>query len=243
MKKTIAFVMCTLLISSCSGDRLIDENFLMKSYNTETQDLDLSDLGLTAMPDFSSFTGSEILTAKTLNLAENDISLLDMSMLKDFADLRELNVSDNEITIVKNLNTDMDLLNLSDNDLEILSFASGSILKELDLSSNNLRFWGDIAMLPLTISTLDLSDNRLQNIDGVWKLMRLKYLDISNNELSDLDMKELSSQKLLQYIDISENPEMSKERIDAMKKYNDKYIEKQNEQKQFNKTMTGSLTQ
>ena len=52
MKKTLWLIMCIVLVSSCSGDRLVNEKFLDKNYDAKTGVLDLSDMSLRNVPDF-----------------------------------------------------------------------------------------------------------------------------------------------------------------------------------------------
>lgn len=243
MKKLVLSLLGLFLLFSCAWDNLVTEQMLKNNYDSESGELDLSNFALSKIPDFSSYwKDSLFFQAKSVNLSNNNIVFLETDKLWDFTNLWTLSIANNTLKAVQNTDVQLESLDISGNQLEVLIFASGSTIKELNISDNVLRYWSDI-QLPLNLEVLNVNNNKLNDIKGFGELLQLRYLDLSENELSDLNMKELSKQKKLEYIDISWNLEMSPERVEAMTKYNTKYLEKQNEQNTITAGGTWALTQ
>jgi Leucine-rich repeat (LRR) protein len=125
MKKISIYIVSLLLLASCNGETLIDKNLLEKSYDTSLQSLDLRDLSLAMIPDFSVFgTGTSFENAQSIDLSGNDIEFLEIDKLAYFEGLREIYLADNEIKVVNNLDINADILDLSDNRIETAFFQS-----------------------------------------------------------------------------------------------------------------------
>jgi Leucine-rich repeat (LRR) protein len=125
MKKVCLVLVTAIFLSGCNGDSRMSENYLTKQYNIESKALDLSDSGLTKVPDFSMYPNeADIFGASEINLADNDIKELDAASFTSFKNLKKVSLADNELKVIRNLDLELDNLDLSDNELEILSFAS-----------------------------------------------------------------------------------------------------------------------
>ncbi len=230
MKKISFCIVSLLLLVSCNTERGIDTNFLEKKYDSNTQSLDLSGLDLITIPDFSEFgTGATFNNLKSIDLSGNSIESLDINKLNYFENLRDIDLSDNKIIRIRNLDIDADILDLSNNQIETISFQDGALLRDLNLTNNNLVFGSDMK-LPSIIWKLELSGNRLQNIDGLGKLTELLYLDLWANKLRDTNLSELRGRNHIQYMNLSENPEISTARAEILEEFNNAYLDKIAEQ-------------
>ena len=135
---------------------------------------------------------------KTLNLSKKQ----DFSGLEKFVYLQDLKISNShlryipsEISSLKYLK----ILSFSNNDLSDISSLPKS-LKKLDISYNNLTKVNIEKLKKL--SELNISNNRLQYLDGISHLISLKYLYCSSNLLSSLHA--INNIELLE-LDISDN--------------------------------------
>jgi len=109
---------------------------------------------------------------------------LEIPDLRQLHFLKKLNLSNNQITVLYQLPINLEILNLSYNKLKVLSPGLTVNLKNL--------------------TTLDVSYNGLEALDGVEAMSRLKRLLSKNNQVQELEpLKALQS---LVEIDLENNP-------------------------------------
>ncbi|XP_043188383.1 chaoptin-like [Amphibalanus amphitrite] len=153
---------------------------------------------------------------QVLNLRGNAIRQLDEKSLEGVGAVQILDLSRNSIaqlpeTLLRRL-TALRHLTLAHNQLETLPqpLLQNAPLESLDLSGNRLRVLPSAALAAVgsSLARLDLSDNRLDQLDGIMfaRLPRLSRLSLARNRLSVLpDTVFLSLPRLLS-LDLSDNP-------------------------------------
>ncbi len=108
--------------------------------------------------------------------------------LPGFTNLKELNISKNEIS-----------------DIEALTkLACLQNLISLNISGNDLSSVKDIMRFS-KLSSLDLSKNRIKKLDSITQLSELQSLNISNNLIDDEGVKDIAQLKKLTALNISHN--------------------------------------
>ncbi len=132
-----------------------------------------------------------------LNISVNQLGN-EYSFINKLYELKELNLSSNNITMLSNLETYVK--NLNDNDyetkLQALNLGSNNItnidvignfgqLTSLSLANNKIESIESLRTL-LKLGVLDLSTNNISNIDSLEKLKNLNTLYIDNNNLTDI---------------------------------------------------------
>lgn len=190
---------------SGEGDALITKEYIDENiYNFY---LDLSNLGLTKIPDFS-----EIATAVQkedilyLNLSNNQIAEISDDLLV-LTNLKELKLDNNQITKLENI---QDILMLSKIDAyknQISEIDLGSLpgLSSLDLSYNNLES-DDLAQISKisSLESLQVQHNQIDSLDGIDALKNLKTLKAESNQIKDTAI--LEKMENLETVTLGYNP-------------------------------------
>ena len=134
------------------------------------------------------------ITLTHIDLSDNNMEYISPAFLRDWINLEEINLGDNELHVME-----------WDNEFEDL-FATFQKLKRLILCKNKLKFIPKLLFYGnINLEHLDLSFNHLTTVAfSLKKLIKLKYLDLSQNKLSVLsavDYHHLSQflQKRLDY--------------------------------------------
>ncbi|KAK1965828.1 WD repeat domain-containing protein [Colletotrichum sublineola] len=135
-----------------------------------------------------------------VDISNNDLSSL--SALKNLVHLRSLRADNNKLTSLDGLNQHDALLTLRvrNNLIEVVDFEDTKLhrLTELDLVGNQvieIRNAGQLSSL----QTLKLSKNRLESFtaEDAQGLDGLRYLDLSDNDILELDISRLPAVRLL----------------------------------------------
>ncbi|ROT35162.1 hypothetical protein SODALDRAFT_329335 [Sodiomyces alkalinus F11] len=137
------------------------------------------------------------------NLQYIDVSnneLHSLAALNNLVHLRSVRADKNRLTSLDGLNFHDGLLTLRarDNLIEEVDLEGTNLcrLVELDLCGNKIRDVRNVDQLG-SLQTLKLRRNRLTSFDAAGVLPSLRYLDISDNEVSGLDLAHLPSLRLL----------------------------------------------
>ncbi|XP_044723799.1 septation initiation network scaffold protein cdc11 [Hirsutella rhossiliensis] len=132
-----------------------------------------------------------------MNLQYVDVSgneVKSLSALKNLVHLRSIRADDNQLTSLDGFDFHDGLLSLRarNNAIESLDFSTVMLerLTELDLDGNNVGAIHNLEMLP-TLSRLRLRGNRLRQLTVKSSLGALRELDVSDNELTELDLGNL----------------------------------------------------
>jgi Leucine-rich repeat (LRR) protein len=157
----------------------------------------------------SSLEGIGLLTSlRYLYLSGNNLEDEDLAELSGLADLKELDLSNNNLTSLSQLSglASLYYLDASGNAItDLTGIGALNSLRILDLSLNPIADFGDLDELQ-SLNTLNLLDTRmddgdLQTVAGM--LPNLETLIISFNEISDLSP--LNAMKRLDYLNASFN--------------------------------------
>jgi len=111
--------------------------------------------------------------------------------LQNFTHLQELNLSNNEITIITGLAqlTELKKLNLSDNKIEKIEGLDTLLqLKTLNLHDNKIKIIEGLENLS-NLQELTLQNNEISKLEGIETLTQLQILNLKNNPLSERDAK------------------------------------------------------
>ena len=140
---------------------------------------------------------------------------------------RSLNLVEKDIKGFINLNlyltgTEVNNIYLWGNEIEFLDISGYNKLGRIDLVNNNLRFVSDLK-LPANIRHINISHNKLTDLNWLSGLEKLKTLDVSYNNLDEVDIKWLTNLKNLQYLNVEWN-EVSQELLDKMTEFNAAYL-------------------
>ncbi len=219
MKKTllVALLFCSVLLSGCSMQQVQDKfnelsNWVMQKDQQQEQwftvttelleeklykeqwYLDLSKLGLTAVPDICKLMKPEDLSLiQIINLAQNRIRIVDQD-LSCLTNLRILNMSYNEISDVARLWAlpALQELMLHKNNIENIEKLIGMdlpALEKLNLAYNKLKEIDSLGKLTNLI-VLELQHNVLEKLVGVENLKKLEDLKLEFNKLKDIPFLE-----------------------------------------------------
>ncbi len=112
-------------------------------------------------------------------------------------------------------------IDLSQNDIQIIPEGSFDIfpnLNTINLASNDFRFGSDIN-IPKTVKTLSLSDNNLSDITWFSEYAELSRVDLTNNDLEDIDLAELWGFKKLVELRVEGN-NISPKLLESINKIN-----------------------
>ncbi|GKT87708.1 conserved leucine-rich repeat protein (WD repeat domain-containing protein) [Colletotrichum tofieldiae] len=135
-----------------------------------------------------------------VDISNNDLSSL--SSLKNLVHLRSLRADNNKLTSLDGLNQHDGLLTLRarNNLIEVADFEGTKLhrLAELDLVGNKVMELRNAGQLS-SLQTLKLSKNRLERFtaEDAQGLDGLRYLDLSDNDILDLDISRLPAVRLL----------------------------------------------
>lgn len=132
-----------------------------------------------------------------VNLQYVDISgneVKNLSALRNLVHLRSLKADNNRLTSLDGLESHEGLLSLRarDNLIEELDFEHSAFhrLTELDLTGNNIEMVRNVHLAPC-LSKLKLSDNKMQTFEATKACKTIRHLDVSQNELTHLDVSGL----------------------------------------------------
>ncbi|KAK1596680.1 WD repeat domain-containing protein [Colletotrichum navitas] len=135
-----------------------------------------------------------------VDISNNDLSSL--SALKNLVHLRSLRADNNKLTSLDGLDQHDALLTLRarNNLIEVADFEGTKLhrLTELDLVGNKVTGIRNAGQLS-SLQTLKLSKNRLESFtaEDAQGLDGLRYLDLSDNDIIDLDISRLPAVRLL----------------------------------------------
>lgn len=169
---------------------------------------------LARVPNILNITYSEIAACKELDLSNHDIQ--DLTGLASFANLTDLNLSQNKINNINELRycTKMQQLNVSNTNIgnNNTAIESMTVLTNLDLSNTGMTHIDSINNLTngflsnkRTTKLLDLniSNNKISNIEGLENITTLQKLYVSSNQLTDIS--KLGSLAKLDTLNLSGN--------------------------------------
>lgn len=162
----------------------------------------------------NAFSGSSSL--KKINLHNNVILEIEDGAFDSLRNLTELDLSKNSITCITDFNLyNLKVLNLSKNSMEVfksMGSAQSYELVQLDLSENKMPYF---PLLPRqnVLEYLDISRNHLQsiNVSGnserrpFLNLTRLRYLDMSYNQLKTIPESFFCFMRSLEVLNVSNN--------------------------------------
>ena len=155
---------------------------------------------------------SSIDTITSLDLNSSNIS--DLTGIEDFTALTLLKCNWNTLTFANfNQNSNLSEIDLSHNDISILSISGASALTNLNCYSNNISYL-DVSQ-NIMLKDLTLQDNQIASID-VTQNINLEHLRISGNGLiSNLDVSNNTAlislscaYNNISSIDVSNNPNL-----------------------------------
>lgn len=111
--------------------------------------------------------------------------------IEGFSNLTQLNLENNNLSDLWPLNSmnrssllDLWYLDLSGNNFEHFDYLDAQNLRYLDLSNNKITNVDNVSFLT-NLSYLNLTDNRIESIDALNELISLKELYLSGNNISD----------------------------------------------------------
>ena len=164
-------------------------------YRDETG-IDLSKLGLTAVPDLCALVSPEEYDlVRFLDLSQNKIRIVDQD-LSCFQYLQVINLSYNEIQQVVTLGTLPRLKDLRLQKNQITStenFPALTGLTRLNLAYNQITIVQDLEKL-INLKELELQHNMIEEFIGAEKMQQLERLKLEFNKLSNVDfLKEIKS--------------------------------------------------
>jgi Leucine-rich repeat (LRR) protein len=145
--------------------------------------IDLSNMGLTEIPDLSMYAGKLV----KLNLSHNKIT--NIVKLDALTNLQKLFLYNNQITKIEGLETltNLQLLWLYGNKItKIEGLNTLTILQELDLSYNKITKIEGLDTLT-NLHELDLSYNKITKIEGLNTLTNLEKLNLWNNKITKIE--------------------------------------------------------
>ncbi|XP_057335576.1 toll-like receptor Tollo [Microplitis mediator] len=156
---------------------------------TNLQDISLSGNAFTEIPE----SIRELKTLKTLDLGNNKISKVDNESFYGLNELYGLRLVDNKL---ENISRDtfstlpaLQVLNLASNvirHVEQNAFASNSVLRAVRLDGNQLTEIRGVFTTATTLVWLNISDNKLLWFDYSYLPANLEWLDMHNNQISEL---------------------------------------------------------
>eukprot|EP00466_Bigelowiella_natans_P018419 jgi/Bigna1/146133/aug1.109_g20841 len=137
---------------------------------------------LTSLPDSICDLGG---TLKILDLSYNKLRYLpkEIELLANIGTFKLSNNALRQIPPGISRLTQLSTLELACNKLEDIPDLSQTRICQLDVHQNNLTH---IPKLPSTVTELQLSNNRLKNVDGIEDVKSLIVLNVSDNMLSTL---------------------------------------------------------
>ncbi|XMO85974.1 hypothetical protein AAFN75_14385 [Algibacter sp. AS12] len=177
---------------------------------------------IAAQHDITQIDVSNNINLDTLNLAGNNLSSIDLSSnnklvlldlianqlnsitgLSELSELKELDLSWNYFENFSISSESLEVLHVSNNDLNALDISAAPNLKNMLLTSNKLQSLEVLSNINL--ETLLVSDNELQTIN-LSANQNLTHLYITSNLLINLDV---SSNQYLLDLKVDRNPNLS----------------------------------
>jgi hypothetical protein len=151
---------------------------------------------------------------KIVNDRISDVSPL--KYLKQLTELRLVAIQISDISTLKEL-TQLEVLYLWDNQIsDVTPLKELTQLKHLELGGNEIS---DVSVLKeLTqLTRLNLDDNQLTDVTALKDLTQLTTLWLSGNQLTELPTG-LEKLTKLEYLNLNENPDLTKAQINELKK-------------------------
>lgn len=166
--------------------------------------------GLTAFPQ-----GLASMPLTSVDLTDNDITLITIESLLAIRDVVNLKLTDNDIETIEDgalhVTPDLQTLDLAGNSLSSVhqgTFSGGQSLLTLDVS-NNLLDQIDGAFASMSqLTRLDVRDNRITRLTQFTfrDLTSLRYLLLSGNQISHIDKRTFKNLSKLMYLVLKGNP-------------------------------------
>ncbi|KAG2387703.1 hypothetical protein C9374_001297 [Naegleria lovaniensis] len=160
--------------------------------------------------DLERFGGEEdrktLSLVKSLDLSRNHIHRL--SNLQTFTSLNILNISRNKLRKLSGLPLGLTKLDVSHNLLtKLIGIEILSSLQELNASYNHINHTYNVFITLGNLTSLNLSNNHIKQLDGMEHLAKLVDLNVMNNEISSFDsIRGLANLRNLQHLKIKGNP-------------------------------------
>ena len=130
-----------------------------------------------------------LMNLQYVDVSDNEVTSL--SALKSLVHLRSVKADNNQLTSLDGMDSHDGLLSLRarNNLIEEVDFAMIKFdrLEELDLGGNCINSVHNLELLP-ALTRLKLAKNRLQRTPQVEDMRQLRHLDLSDNELTTLDV-------------------------------------------------------
>jgi hypothetical protein len=143
-------------------------------------------------------TGTEAAAVKELDVS--DLGISSLTGLKYFSELTSLNASKNSLSeIDASAWQKMTDLDVSENSLTSLDLSRMPLLENINASHNSIA---EISSFPDSLVRLDYSYNKLTKISQLYFKDNLEYVDLSNNSIKTIDVRENPK---LSYLDVSNN--------------------------------------
>ena len=180
----------------------------LKSLTFENEKVTQKSSKVTTPPKPATIVPEPLLAYKhleSLNLFNNKIKSL--ATIQSYPSLQELYLGMNKIQSLEPLAglPNLQVLNLEQNQLTRIDIlAKTTTLKELNLFGNTIYLDKQVFNQLFRLQKLDVSKNRLNDINALSDCISLSYLDISQNHITSLNgCRQL---KNLQYLLINDNP-------------------------------------
>lgn len=176
------------------------------------EELDLSHNELTELelPDFG-FDKLQILDASS-----NKITRIKGDTIKNLKSVSQLNLSNNNITELKStfLNKLSNLKSFKCSQCQLANLDKEAFneiisLEFLDLSHNLLTEFTINVTQNMNINNLFLNDNKLQSINFIKKMVKLKQIDLARNNIQEIRADIFGALVDLNYIDLSSNENLT----------------------------------
>ncbi len=146
-------------------------------------------------------------------------TITDISLLREFRQLKILDLSNNQITDLQPLMElqKLEKLNISNNSVNDLRPLIGlPALTQLDASFNEVTETTAVGSIG-SLTMLDLSHNHIRDFSGLGKLNRLNTLKLNATQITDADLSFLYPLKGLANLDLRENEGLSDKEIGTLK--------------------------
>ena len=240
MKKFFLIVVWIFLLFSCTSsndnDLVNDKNnnlkinkiekpeistaFLTWSYNKNFHELDLSNKNLDEIPDFKKYlTWAYKDDVWSIILQNNNIENVDFTRFKFFPNLKEVNLSYNNITEITINHPYLNTLLLHKNKIKNINLEWSNLIQNLNLWYNELESLKD-SNLPINIKNIELQHNKLIDLTWIEKLELIEKVKFEFNKLEDDDMFVFKDLKNVINISFGYN-QLSEKMEDWFKKYNE----------------------
>jgi Leucine-rich repeat (LRR) protein len=192
----------------------LDDNPLETFVLENCSALELLSLRNCKLTTFDSGATKNLKSLTSLDLSGNQISVLPIDVFEPIPDLNFLNLSNNKLVeldddiFAENIN--LDRIVLDNNPLDHLPKfqANGELFKTYTFSCKNCGLKSiDVFENMRDLITLDLSNNQIQDIDGIFtKMQALKELSLSNNQIRTVGVNSFAANSSLKTLDLSGNP-------------------------------------